>query len=399
MIKVSLPSRRWKNNKLTLLNFNSLFHKSLRRSLLPVVFFVTTLELVAAPPEPAGAVSTKAAVPDAELLNQNGEKVRLHSDLMKDRVAVLSFIFTTCPTICNTIGINLARLQKELGPAMGRDVALISISIDPTTDTPEKMRAWGERFGAGAGWTLLTGDKDSVTQLLKKLEVYVPNVQSHSPLLLIVNDRTGSWQRVNGLELPPAKIAALLRDEVSKASAAALVSISNPASSTVPISETVAQHYFTDVELTNQDGKKLRLYSDLLRGKVVLIASFFSSCTGVCKVTMPMLYKLQERFAERPGPKLHLISISVDPETDTPAALHKYAIGLGAKEGWDFLTGDKHSVDFALQKLGFATEMKESHTNVFIVGNESTGLWKKVFGLGKPDEIASEVESVLADSR
>jgi protein SCO1/2 len=160
---------------------------------------------------------------------------------------------------------------------------------------------------------------------------------------------------------------------------------------------TAAQRYFTDVELTNQDGKTLRLYSDLLRGKVVVIASFFSSCTGVCKVTMPMLHHLQERFAERPGAKVYLISISVDPETDTPAVLRKYASGLGAREGWDFLTGDKQSVDVALQKLGFATEMREGHSNVFIVGNESTGLWKKVFGIGSPDEIASAVESVLAD--
>jgi protein SCO1/2 len=113
---------------------------------------------------------------------------------------------------------------------------------------------------------------------------------------------------------------------------------------------------------------------------------------------MPMFHNLQERFAERPGPKLHLISISVDPETDTPAVLHKYARGLEAKDGWDFLTGDKQSVDLALQKLGFATEMREGHSNVFIVGNEATGLWKKVLGIGVSEEIASAVESVLADA-
>lgn len=372
---------------------------SVRHRLLAGVVLVSlALPLPGAPPEPETQAPRRTEVPDTELVNQNGERVHLYSDLVKGRVVAISFIFTTCPTICNTIGINLGQLQKELGPVLGRDVALISISIDPTTDTPEKLRAWGERFGAAPGWTLLTGGKDSVTQLLKKLEVYVPNIQSHSPFLLIVNDRKGSWQRVNGLEVPPARVAALLREEVNKASGAAPLSSSDSGSPALPIGETPAQRYFTDVELTNQDGKKLRLYSDLLRGKVVVIASFFSSCTGVCKVTMPMFHSLQEKFAGRPGAKLHLISISVDPETDTPAVLHKYARGLEAREGWDFLTGDKQSVDLALQKLGFATEMREGHSNIFIVGNETTGLWKKVVGIGASEEIASAVESVLADA-
>ncbi|HKP02668.1 MAG TPA: SCO family protein [Chthoniobacterales bacterium] len=375
------------------------FTFSVRHRLLAGVFLVSlALPLPAAPPEPETQAPRRTEVPDTELVNQNGEKLHLYSDLVKGRVVAISFIFTTCPTICNTIGIHLGQLQKELGPVLGRDAGLISISIDPTTDTPEKLRAWGERFDAAPGWTLLTGGKDSVTQLLKKLEVYVPNIQSHSPFLLIVNDRTGSWQRVNALEVPPVRIAALLREEVNKAGGAAPRSVSTSGSTTLPIGNTPAQRYFTDVELTNQDGKRLRLYSDLLRGKVVVIGSFFSSCTSVCKVTMPMFHSLQERFAERPGPKPHFISISVDPETDTPAVLRKYARGLEAKEGWDFLTGDKQSVDLALQKLGFATEMREGHSNVFIVGNETTGLWKKVLGIGASEEIAAAVESVLADA-
>jgi cytochrome oxidase Cu insertion factor (SCO1/SenC/PrrC family) len=394
----SLSSKWWKNNVQSLTPRHAFTFALRARLFAAVVLLSLALSLRAAPPDLETKSPRRTEVPDTELVNQNGQKVHLYSDLVKDRVVVLSFIFTTCPTICNTIGLNLGRLQKELGPALGRDVALISISIDPATDTPERLQAWRERFGIATGWTLLTGDKDSVTQLLRKLEVYVPNIQSHSPSLLIVNDRKGTWQRVNGLELPVARIATLLNDEVTKARVAAPPSASDSGSSALPNGETPAQRYFTDVELTNQDGKKLRLYSDLLRGKVVVIGSFFSSCTGVCKVTMPMFYRLQERFSERPGAKLHLISISVDPETDTPAVLHKYAAGLEAKEGWDFLTGDRKSVDLALQKLGFATEMKEGHSNVFIVGNERTGLWKKVFGLGKQDEIASAVESVLADA-
>ena len=190
----------------------------------------------------------------------------------------------------------------------------------------------------------------------------------------------------------PKKIADLLREEARKSSPAdagpAVQPESNP-----------AQRYFTDVELTNQDGKQLRLYSDLLQGKVVVINAFFSACTGVCpKATMPRFQDLQEKFANRAGRKLHLISISVDPETDTPATLRKYARGLGAKADWDFLTGNKQSIEFALGKLGLTADTKEGHSNIFIVGNESTGLWKKVLGIGPPEEIAASVESVLNDA-
>ena len=368
---------------------------TLFRRLLPAILLVSmALDLRAqAPAEP----SRKAAVPDVELVNQDGEKVRLHSDLIKGRVVALSFIFTSCPTICRTIGINLGQLRKELGASLGRDIALISISVDPATDTPERLKAWGNSFGAGPGWTLLTGDKDRVTELLKKLESYTPDIQNHSPFLLIVNDRTGEWQRVNALETPPQKIAAILQEAARKNPAVAAVSTANPGLDFHPSSES-AQRYFTDVQLTNQDGKRLRLYSDLLQGKVFVINSFFSGCTGVCKVTMPLFQSLQEKFADHAGKKLHLISISVDPETDTPAALRRYAAGLGAKPGWDLLTGDKQSVELALGKLGFATEAKEGHTNIFLVGNESTGLWKKVLGIGSPEEIAAAVESVLDDN-
>lgn len=341
-------------------------------------------------------IPRRAAVPDVELTNQNGEKVRLHSDLVKGRVVALSFIFTSCTTICRTIGVNLGQVRKELGASLERDIALISISVDPATDTPEELKAWGKTFDAGPGWSLLTGDKDRVTQLLKKLESYTPDIQNHSPFLLIVNDRTGEWQRVNALETTPQKIAAVLQEEARKSPAAAEVSTPDPGQAFQPSSEP-AQRYFTDVRLTNQDGKQLRFYSDLLQGKVFVINAFFSSCTGVCKVTMPMFQSLQEKFADRPGQKLHLISISVDPETDTPAALRRYATSLGAKPGWDLLTGDKQSVELVLGKLGLATEMKEGHSNIFLVGNESTGLWKKVLGIGSPEEIASAVQSVLDD--
>src|SRR5256885_2004748 len=135
-----------------------------RRLLLAILFVSMALDLRAQAPADA---PRKAAVPDVELINQDGEKVRLHSDLVKGRVVALSFIFTSCPTICRTIGINLGQLRKELGASLGRDIALISISVDPATDTPEKLKAWGNSFG-GAGLDLAHGGQRSGDPTAKK---------------------------------------------------------------------------------------------------------------------------------------------------------------------------------------------------------------------------------------
>jgi protein SCO1 len=158
-----------------------------------------------------------------------------------------------------------------------------------------------------------------------------------------------------------------------------------------------AQKYFTDVVLLNQNNEKMRLYSDLLKGKVVIINAFFATCAGSCLPMNRNLEKVQEALGERLGKEVSIISISVDPVVDTPANLKEYAKKLHAKPGWYFLTGDKKNVDFALYKLGQFVENKENHLNVFIIGNERTGLWKKAFGLARSDELIKVVESVVND--
>ena len=158
-----------------------------------------------------------------------------------------------------------------------------------------------------------------------------------------------------------------------------------------------AQKYFSDIELVNQDGEKMRFYSDLLQGKTIIINSFFATCQGSCLPLMRNLQKVQDVLADRLGKDARIISISVDPTVDTPTALKAYAKKLQAKPGWYFVTGDKASVEFALKKLGQFVESKESHLNIFIIGNERTGLWKKAFGLAKSEEIVAVVDSVIND--
>lgn len=159
--------------------------------------------------------------------------------------------------------------------------------------------------------------------------------------------------------------------------------------------QSAAQKYFTDVLLLNQNNERMRLYSDLLKGKVVIINAFFATCQGSCLPMNRNLEKVQEALGERLGKEVNIISISVDPTVDTPASLKEYAKKLHARPGWYFLTGDKKNVDLALYKLGQFVEQKENHLNIFIIGNERTGLWKKAFGLARSEELVKVVESVL----
>jgi protein SCO1/2 len=161
--------------------------------------------------------------------------------------------------------------------------------------------------------------------------------------------------------------------------------------------ESAGHKYFTDVLLINQNGEKMRFYSDLLQGKVVIINSFFGTCQGSCLPMNRNLEKVQDALGERMGKDVRIISISVDPLVDTPPTLREYAKKLHARPGWYFLTGDKQNVDFALKKLGQFVSDKQDHLNIIIIGNERTGLWKKAFGLAKSDELVKVVESVLND--
>ena len=161
--------------------------------------------------------------------------------------------------------------------------------------------------------------------------------------------------------------------------------------------ESDAKNYFTDVLLVNQNGEKMRFFSDLLQGKVVVINSFFATCKGSCLPLNRNLEKLQKALGEHMGREVNFISISVDPAVDTPTNLKAYAKKLNAGPGWYFLTGDKENVDFALKKLGQFVDDKNDHLNIFIIGNVPTRLWKKAFGLAPDVELLKVVESVLND--
>lgn len=162
-----------------------------------------------APEQPKVEAVDHLDIPDVPVLDQDGKALRFYSDLVKDRVVAVNFVFTTCTTICPPMGANFAKLRKLLGDRAGRDVHLISVSVDPATDSPERLKAWAQKFGAGPGWTLVTGDRTEITRLLKSLGVYTASIADHSPLVLLGNDGRHQWTRAYGLA-SPAKLAELI---------------------------------------------------------------------------------------------------------------------------------------------------------------------------------------------
>ena len=160
-------------------------------------------------PTPEKPATAKLVIPDVEVLDQDGRKLRFYSDLVKDRVVAINFIFTTCTTICPPLSATFARVQKDLGERAGRDVQMISISVDPVTDTPERLKAWAGKFHASPGWTFVTGPKAVIDELLRALGAATASPQDHSPTILIGNDARGEWTRTYGLA-PPRQILELI---------------------------------------------------------------------------------------------------------------------------------------------------------------------------------------------
>jgi len=157
-----------------------------------------------------------------------------------------------------------------------------------------------------------------------------------------------------------------------------------------------SKKYFGGIDLVDQNGKPENL-AKLMEGRTVLINTIFTSCDASCPIMEKTFATIQDHYATQMGKELVLVSISVDPANDTPAKLKAYAKTMKAKDGWYFLTGTKEQVDYALKRFGVPAETRDMHSNLMFAGNDKTGLWKKIHGTAKTEEIVPVVDSVLND--
>jgi protein SCO1/2 len=148
-------------------------------------------------------------VPDVELLDQNGEPGQFVSNRIGENIAAVTFTFTHCTTICPTLDGIFKRLQDDLAEDLGRDAVMLTLSVDPVNDIPERLKQRAGKLEARPGWTFLTGEKDTVNNLLRALEVYTPNISEHPPTVFVVDGRRGVWTRLTGFPTP-AKIVEVM---------------------------------------------------------------------------------------------------------------------------------------------------------------------------------------------
>jgi len=158
-------------------------------------------------------------------------------------------------------------------------------------------------------------------------------------------------------------------------------------------------NYFPNVPLVTQDGKTLRFYDDMLRGKIVLINFIYTECGDVCPLETAKLAQVYKLLGERMGKDIFFYSISVDPKRDTPAVLKAYSKKFHTGPGWFFLTGKREDIDIVRKKIGMAGRLDEDpvtgHTTSLTLGNEPQGQWMQDGSFDDPRFIATMVGNWL----
>lgn len=151
------------------------------------------------------------------------------------------------------------------------------------------------------------------------------------------------------------------------------------------------ESYFPDVYLTTHEGERVHFYRDVIQGKVVAINFMFTSCENVCPAETARLKQVHTLLGDRIGQDVHMYSITVDPEVDTPEVLARYRERFGVGEGWTFLTASREDTDLIQRKLGMLVEKLDDpndHNASLVLGNETTGRWTKRSPYDNPQQLA-----------
>ena len=152
------------------------------------------------PAEPAK--TTEVELLDLALVDQEGSEVRFVSDVIGNNIVVMDFVYTSCTTVCPVLSALFGQVQERLGGQLGDGVVLVSVSVDPTRDTPQRLKAYAARHKARPGWIWLTGPKTTMDDVLDGLGAYSPNFEDHPSMVLVGDGRTGEWSRYFGFPSP-----------------------------------------------------------------------------------------------------------------------------------------------------------------------------------------------------
>lgn len=157
--------------------------------------------------------------------------------------------------------------------------------------------------------------------------------------------------------------------------------------------------HFPNVRLFTHEGKAVRFYDDLLKGKAVVINVMYTHCEDACPLETARLAQVQRLLGDRVGSQIRFYSISIDPARDTPAVLNAYAGKFQTGPGWLFLTGDESDIELLTQRLGLSSRTddadRDGHLPSLMIGVEASGQWMRLSALDNPRFLATKIESFL----
>lgn len=355
-----------------------------------------------------------------KLTERSGREVS--SDDYPDDALLISFFFTSCPSICREQNNQIAQLAEGY---RGKNLKFMSITCDPENDSPVRLREYAKTFQADEEqWLFLTGEFENLKQISEGTFQTALSTTTHGTNLMLV-DKWGrlrdrfDWQQPEELlrlrivldsvveEQEPPKgqeVSSRIHAEPSELMSGHGASLTKSDGNDPDEEEGYAhgdwreQDWIEEFTLTERSGETFS--TDELDGKVWVGSFFFSSCPTICKQQNNHIAELMKQMGDR---DVTFISITTDPENDTPQRLREYAKSLDADENkWLFLTGERlHIRRIAGEFFESGFMNKENHTTALVLLDK----WGEIRGKydwNNPEELVDlriEVDRLLVETK
>lgn len=184
----------------------------MRKGLAPTAAIASFLLLAACHTDPTPLLRADPfPIPDVLLVNQDSHPVRFRDQVAGSGPLVVTFIYTTCTTVCPVTATGFANLQARLGPDTSR-VRLVAVSIDPEHDTPKAMKDYLRQFRAMPGWDFFAGSREDIHRIRREFDLHVPGHGPLMPSCYLRSPKDGKWVRLSGL-LPASEFVAECQKE------------------------------------------------------------------------------------------------------------------------------------------------------------------------------------------
>lgn len=277
-----------------------------------------TLSLLIANPANAARKQGADYFTNPPLINQDGETLHFYDDVIKGKVVTINFMFTSCGDSCPMETAKLRKLQEMLGEHAGKDVYMYSITIDPERDTPAALKAYMQKFKIGPGWQFLTGKKEDIDQIRKRLGMYSEEeeeLSDHPITFVLGNETTGQWLRRTPFDIPETLISVLLGRLQQHKFTASMAQASYVQTGALPPARTGEDLFNTRCTACHTIGQGDRLGPDLLdvtsqRSRPWLVR-WLQEPDKMLEEKDPVALALYNQYGQVPMPNLKLTDRNV----------------------------------------------------------------------------------------